>query len=120
MPALKPSRFTSYEFTEQEYKSAAVLNPLQKMHLLTKQCEIAESLLNVEATSDSEIREAEIQRAFLKGQLAILAHLLEVSESMELNIREEDIANASTNGYIVDRPQQDHNLFSSNQPSDGE
>lgn len=91
------------------------------MHVMNKQCEIAESLLNVEATSDSEIREAEIQRAYLKGQLAAFTHLLEVSESMELNIREEDIANASTNGYVVDCPTgSNYNLFQPNQPSDGE
>ena len=90
MPTPAPSRFQSWEFSEQELSSATILNDFQKKRIQTIQCGIAEQLLNVEASTKEQVVEAEIQRAFLKGQVQILGHLLETSAAMELQINDSD------------------------------
>lgn len=90
MPIQAPSRFQSWEFTDAENRSASVLNDFQKKKIQTIQCGIAEQLINVEAATKDQIQEAEIQRAFLKGQIQILGHLLEASAAVELQINDDD------------------------------
>lgn len=123
MPTPTPNRFTSYEFTEEERKSAEVLNPLQKMHLQTEVARIAMQMLNLDAGTKSDLPDFEIQRAFLKGQMTSLEYIIQLSESRELNIIEED---ASKN-YIVSRTpsgdqEQQTNLYNvfTNTPNSGE
>lgn len=123
MPISTPNRFTSYEFTEEERKSAEVLNPLQKMHLQTEVARIAMQMLNLDAGTKSDLPDFEIQRAFLKGQMTSLEYIIQLSESRELNIIEED---ASKN-YIVSRTpggdqEQQTNLYNvfTNTPNSGE
>ena len=102
MPAQAPSRFQSWEFTEEENRSACTLNDLQKKKIQTIQCSVAEQLINLEASTKEGIAEAEIQRSFLKGQLTVLQHLLDTSAAMELQINDdryemEQVAAASSN-----------------------
>jgi len=109
MPTPAPSRFQSWEFTEQENRSASTLNDFQKKKIQTLQCGIAEQLLNVEAATPGDIQEAEIQRAFLKGQLQILSFLLEMSASMELQINTDEYERHQT-AVAVQQPE-GPNLF---------
>jgi len=122
MPTPKITRFTAYDFTEQEMKSASVFNPLQKMWIQTQCAEIVQQLVNIEASEHDDLRAAETQRAFLKGQLASMEYLLSTSESMEINIREEDAASHS-NDYVINQPPADGNIFghsSQTNPPEGE
>lgn len=93
MPTPTPNRFTSYDFTPEELRSASVFNPLQKMWIQTQVANIAMQQMNLDAADKSELANFEIQRAFLKGQITILEHLLEISAAMEINIREEEVTN---------------------------
>jgi|SRR5579863_6343734 len=111
MPTPKQTRFTAYDFTEEEMKSASVLNPLQKMFIQTQVANIAQQVLNLDAADRKELADFEIQRAYLKGQMEVLEHLLELSAAMELNIQEEQ-ADAS-NSFVV--TQQSLNLYTRNE-----
>ena len=110
MPTPKVMRFTAFEFTEQELKSATVFNPLQKMWLQTQCAEIAQQLLNIEASDQEDLRAAETQRAFLKGQLTALENIIQVSEAQEINLAEEQAA-SHKNDFIINQPPTDGNLF---------
>ena len=90
MPTPGPTRFQSWEFTEQENRSASILNDLQKKKIQTIQCQIAEQLLNIEAAAPDQIAAAEIQRAYLNGQIKILGLLLETSDSMEIQVNTDE------------------------------
>jgi len=100
MPTPVPNRFTSYDFTEEERKSAEVLNPLQKMHLQSEVAKIAQQILNLDAGSRENLPDFEIQRAFLKGQMTSLEYILQLSAAREINIVEEQ----SNHDYIIDAP----------------
>lgn len=110
MPTPRTIRFTAYDFSEQELKSAAVFNPLQKMYLQTRGAEIAEQIINLDTVTQSQKEEFEVQRAYLKGQLQILEYILQASEAFEINIREEEAANYS-NDFVVNQPPADGNIF---------
>lgn len=98
MPTAKENRFTSYDFTPEELKSASVFNPLQKMWIQTQVANTATQMMNLDAGVKEDLANFEIQRAFLKGQISILEYLLEVSAAAEINIREEEI-----NVTVIDR-----------------
>jgi hypothetical protein len=116
MPTQIQTRFTAYEFTPEEFKSAAVVNPMQKMHVQTLIANIAQQIINLDAGTKDQLADFEIQRSYLRGQMDALEHLLQISESMELNIVEEE----SRKQYVVDVPNSP-NLYSQfNQNSDGE
>lgn len=89
MPSPKSNTFTSYEFSSQEYTSAVILNPLQKMHIQTQCATIAESILNL-TVNHKDVEDFAVQHSYLKGQLDILAYLITLSESQEINIRDND------------------------------
>jgi hypothetical protein len=89
MPSQAPSRFQAWEFTDQENRSASSFNDLQYKKLQTIQCNIAEQIMNIDCSTKEAIAEAEIQRAFLKGQLEMLQHLLDMSNAMSLQINDE-------------------------------
>lgn len=91
MPTAKENRFTSYDFTTEELKSASVFNPLQKMWIQTNIADIAQQMLNLDAGTKEDLEDFEIQRAFKKGQMEILEYLLQVSSAAEINIREEEV-----------------------------
>lgn len=91
MPTAKENRFTSYDFTPEEMKSASVFNPLQKMWIQTNIADLAQQMLNLDAGSKQDLEDFEIQRAFKKGQIEILEYLLQVSAAAEINIREEEV-----------------------------
>lgn len=93
MPTAKENRFTSYDFTPEELKSASVFNPLQKMWIQTQIANTAMQMMNLDAGFKEDIADFEIQRAFLKGQISVLEYLLEVSSAAEINIREEEVNN---------------------------
>lgn len=93
MPTAKENRFTSYDFTPEELKSASVFNPLQKMWVQTQIANTAMQMMNLDAGTKDDLESFEIQRSFLKGQIAILEYLLEVSAAAEINIREEEEVN---------------------------
>lgn len=112
MPTPTPNRFTTYDFTEEERKSAEVLNPLQKMHLQNEVAKIAMQVLNLDAGTKSDLPDFEIQRAFLKGQITSLEYILQLSEAREINIMEDDVARSQ---YVVHcspgNEEQQHNLY---------
>jgi hypothetical protein len=111
MPALIANRFSSYEFSEQEFKSAVVFNPLQKMYLQTEASKIAESILNLDCAEKKDLDNFEVQRAYLKGQMEIIEHLLNASSTMELNIQEEAAESSKDATVIFNNPSSDGNIF---------
>lgn len=104
MPTPKTTRFTAFEFTEIEYKSAVLLSELQKAHIQTRVCEIAESIISLDASSTKELADFEVQRAFLKGQLTMCELLLDLSKTMEVEIVEESADIEARGNYVMDAP----------------
>jgi hypothetical protein len=90
MPTIAPSQFNIWIFNDEELKQATMLTDLQQKRLETLQAQITQSLLNIEAVSDAELREAETQRAFFKGQLKILDFLIEQSQAQHLEVNTEE------------------------------
>jgi hypothetical protein len=123
MPQQTPNRFTTYDFTEEELKSAEVLNPLQKMRIQSEVGRIAQQILNLDCANKNDIPDFEVQRAFLKGQMTSLEFILELSTSRELNIVTEDAAHdytltpAGPNLYttVFQQSAEDSNSSDSNQ-----
>lgn len=112
MPTPKLTRFSAFDFTEVEYKQATILQPLQKMYIQTEIAKIAELILNL-VVDHKDVKDFEIQHAFLQGQLQILNFMLELSENSEINIRDEEV----NQQYVVDPQKPLTNLFTDGETS---
>lgn len=103
MPTPTITRFSAFEFTEEELKSAAVFNDLQKKYLQTQLAGIAEQLINMDCSEKSKQDDYEVQRSFLKGQMTMIQHLLDSSDRLEIQI-ETEIQEAVNRSAVVDVP----------------
>jgi plasmid maintenance system antidote protein VapI len=84
--------FVSWNLEEQEELSGSILTDLQVKKIQTELCRIAESKLNLKV-DPANINQFIQDESFISGQMAILRHLLDVSEaaiqlSQELNSKE--------------------------------
>lgn len=79
---LQSSRFVSYNLSEEESRLAVAFSDLTVAFLRTQQAQIAEQRLNLEPAVTQEGYLAFVQEeAFLKGQLAFVAFLLNAREA---------------------------------------
>ena len=85
MAQLIPSQFCLYSLTEEETLAGQILNTSQKMVLQNSRTDIAQQILNLEASPDSYNTFIQ-QDGYLKGQLAILNYLLDASDAAEVEI----------------------------------
>src|SRR6202012_1205846 len=103
MPTPVSTIFSSYEFSAEELRYAAVFTTLQKQYLQTQMAQIATQLFNADCASKTEREDFEVQRSYLKGQISIISYLLETSKSYE----EDDVAKeqaAVDSSAVVDFP----------------
>lgn len=86
MPKIIPTTFTSYEFSAEELISAQILSEIQTQYYQTLRAQIAQQLLNLDSSSVADLPDFEIQRSYLKGQMDIYTHLLDVSAATEVEV----------------------------------
>ena len=86
MPVLKPSTFTSYEFTEEELLNASILNHLQKCRIQSEMAIIAEQQLMLTYDPQNPVDFAQ-QHSFLTGQLSIYRDLIGSSDAAEKTLQ---------------------------------
>lgn len=88
MSTLAASLFSRYSHSVEEERSAMILSTLQTEGISNLMCNIAESKIRLEVSPDNYSEYVQ-QEAFLKGQLEILQHLLDLSEETQRIILEE-------------------------------
>ncbi len=79
-----PSRntFTTYTLTEDESRQGAVLSSLNISVMQNLRCSIAEEKLSLQFTPNDVLAFTQ-QEAYLKGQLDMLSHLLDLNEDAQ-------------------------------------
>ena len=87
------SEFTRYEISDGELENGTYLNYLQKGIIQNRRADIASEILNLTPDDYTQggLHQYHVRKAYLKGQLDILTHLLESSDAVEaaLQIREQ-------------------------------
>lgn len=76
------STFTSYTLTEDEARNGSILTSLNIAAIQNLRCKIAEEKLNLTFTPNDVLSFTQ-QEAYLKGQLDILSHLLDLNEEAQ-------------------------------------
>lgn len=91
MARIIPSAFTTYELTEDEKRSGAILSETQKQVLRNVQCEKVHSRLSLkfDLLNPGAFLQEE---AYLKGQIELIQYLLDQSMFEEEAIKEEAAA----------------------------
>jgi len=79
----KVNTFTSYELSKEEYISGCTLNYLTLSVIQNLRSELAEEKLNLTFTPNNVLDYTQ-QEAYLKGQIDMLNHLLDLHEAAQL------------------------------------
>ena len=74
--------FSSYSLSEEEYRNGALLSSLNVASLQNLRCSIAEEKLRLPFTPNDVLSYTQ-QEAYLRGQLDILSHLLDLNEDAQ-------------------------------------
>jgi hypothetical protein len=82
MATIAQNEFTSFSLTEEEERSGKTFHSLQKMVLMNHKASIATSRLNLEPDPNNYSEYIQ-QESFLKGQMAAIQYLLDLSEAAE-------------------------------------
>lgn len=82
MAQLNVGQFTSWNLSEQELFSGSILNYLQKQVIQNDLARIAEQILTLRFDPNNQNQFVQ-DDAFLKGQLALLRHMLDRSAEAE-------------------------------------